>query len=307
MGAVPLIELVEDVFPGLRGNARALVLHGKDHAAVHANQPQPNRSVGRIELHGVADQVAPHVQQQPRIAAVAEFLQLHVELDLLLTPLGLQQQYRLAHLLVQAKRRGFAGDGLVLHLREQQDVADQAGEPPGVQKDPVDVLALLRRGLGRALQQHGVALDGVDGGLEFVGDVGDEVGLQYLRLFQLRDHHVEILIDLPDGGAAAGALQAHLEIAASHPVDGAAERAHGAKDALVQKQGDDPRHGAAGHQHPDGIGHGHGDAEEQVQNQNQPHAQQDRQAEFAEDRHGKVEPEVVLNNPLPTLHVRTTL
>ena len=305
MGAVALIELVEDVLPGLRGNARALVLHGEHNAAIRANQPQPHRSVGRVELHGVADQVAPHVHQQPRVAPVADLLQIDVEFDLLFAPPGLQRQDRLAHLLVQAEHRGLPGDGLVLHLGQKQNVADQAGQPVGVVQNLVHVLALLRRGPVRILEQHGVALDGVDGGLELVGDVGDEVGLEHLGLFQLRDHHVEVPVELLNVAALASAIDAELEIAARHAIHGAAQVADGPQDAVVQKQGDDARQRAADHQHPDEAGDRQRHAKQPVQHQDQAHAHQNRQAHLAEDGHGEVKAQA--RAALLSPHVRTTL
>ena len=180
-------------------------------------------------------------------ADVFDFLQIHVELDVLAGPLGLQQHHRLTDLLVQPVLGGGGPDGLVVHPGDQQNVPHQGGQTAGVEQNPLHVARLLLGG-GAALEQHGVALDGVDGGLELVGYVGDEVALQGFGGGQSLHHQVEALVAVADLRDAAFRLKLHGEVPLGYALHGAAEAHHRAQHKDVH---------CDGHRHADGQAEKH--------------------------------------------------
>ena len=169
-------------------------------------------------------------------ADVFDFLQIHVELDVLAGPLGLQKHHRLTDLLIQPVLGGGGPDGLVVHPGDQQNVPHQGGEAAGVEQDPLHIARLLLRG-GAALEQHGIALDGVDGGLELMGHVGDKVALKGFGGGQGLYHQVEALVAVADLGNAALGLQLHGEIPLGHPLHGPAEAHHRPQHEDVHRDG----------------------------------------------------------------------
>ena len=113
---------------------------------------------------------------------IADAFQLHVQLQLFLSPLALLLQNRLPYLLVKAENAGLGRNGLVIHLGKQKNIAHQRGQSAGIEEDFFRVeISLLGVQLAVTLHQGGIALDGIDGGFELVGDIGDKVGFQNFR------------------------------------------------------------------------------------------------------------------------------
>ena len=84
-------------------------------------------------------------------------------------------------------------------LGEQDGVAGQAGKAVRFFLDNRQVLPLLFRGQFTLQHEGGEAVDGGDGGLEFMGEVIDEVLLQELDAGQLGTHLVEALVYVGHG------------------------------------------------------------------------------------------------------------
>ena len=111
------------------------------------------------------------------------------------------------------------------------------------------------------LQKGSIAFDGVDGRFEFVGYVGDKVGLQRLRGAKLLDHQVEAGINVVDLLQAAAALGCDLEVAVGHLLHGLAQLGDGINEGAGDELGD----GAAHHHAEQNGPYEDGDADRNAQ------------------------------------------
>ena len=98
------------------------------------------------------------MEQQAFIAAVHYLIQFYVKVDILLRPFLFQRHNGLPYLLVKTEYCALWPDRLVVDLGQQQDVARQRGQPPGVEQDFFNVCLLLLRRLVVILQERGVPL-----------------------------------------------------------------------------------------------------------------------------------------------------
>ena len=101
VGAVCLIEFVENMLLRLRAQSRSGVLHGKDDLLLLFGQRHPHKPAFGAELDRVADQIVPHVAHHRFISQILDPLQLHIELNVLRLPRGFQINNGLSDLLIE--------------------------------------------------------------------------------------------------------------------------------------------------------------------------------------------------------------
>ena len=148
-----------------------------------------------------------------------------------------------------------------LQLAHIQHPPHQAGEPPALVGDDLQVLLLGLRGDGPVQDAVGIARDGGHGGLQLVGNVGDEVPALALRLLQRLRHPVEGHRQLADLVAAAVVLHADVKIplgvepgGLGHLPDGL-DLPHGGDGA--DREGDHQHHHGRHQEEPqEGLPHG---------------------------------------------------
>ena len=121
---------------------------------------------------------------------------------------------------------------LVFQLAKQQDAANQTGQPLGIEQDLIDVFALIAVQILAALQQGGIALDGIDRRLELVGHIGHKIRLQDLCGAKLVCHQVKAGVDLHYFLGAGVFLQPDRIIPFRHLIHCATELFDGIKEYL---------------------------------------------------------------------------
>ena len=119
----------------------------------------------------------------------------------------------------------------------------------GIEQDLIHIHGLFRR-LAAVLQQRGVPLDGIDGGLELMGDIGDEIRLDDLRGAQFPGHPVEVIVDVPDLPDVVGRLQMDTEVALAYLAHGTAQPGDGSEDQQAQQHAQHAAEDHAEDQHP---------------------------------------------------------
>ena len=235
MGAVRLVEFIKDMLLGVLGNARTIVVNGKDNPISFFPQADPYNAALGIEFDGVADQVVPDMVQQAFISLILHAVQLHIKFHILFRPGRLQSHNGLPDLLVQAESGLLGLDGLILNFGQQQDVSHKRRQPLGIEQDLLHIPLLILVQIIPTLQQGRIPLDGVDWGLELMGHVGHKIRLQNLRGGQLMDHQIEAGIDLFDLLGAAFCLQPDGEVPVCHRFHGGAQLFDGAEKPPGQK------------------------------------------------------------------------
>ena len=144
----------------------------------------------------------------------------------------------MADLFIQTEAAAVGADLLIFQLAEEQDAAHKGGQTLGVEEDLLHIFRLLLIEILAALQQHGIALDGVDGGLELVGDIGDEVRLEHFDGAELVGHHVEARVDLHQLLGGGLIVQPHGKVTVCHLFHGICQL----MDGIEILFGEDRRH-----------------------------------------------------------------
>ena len=162
MRAVRLIEAVENVLFGFVGDTLALVGDGEDHFLFVFLKADGDLSEFRAEFYRVADKVRPNVEEKWLVAEIVYLVKLNVKLNVLFRPRGFVRKESLAYLLVKAKDGFFVGNGLVIHLGEQKNIADKGGKPSCVEKYLLDIFRLFWCGAFAAAEQGRITLYGGD-------------------------------------------------------------------------------------------------------------------------------------------------
>ena len=247
MGGVGLIEFVEDVGQVLLRHPRPLVAHADQHPSFLFPGADRDDAARGAEFDRVVQQVGPHLGQQALVAVVEDDGQLHRQPAVFGRPFGLQLHDGAADLLVQPEGPPLQGAAAVLDLGQGEDVAHQIGQTARVFEDALHAVVPLLLAQAGVLQQHGIAFDGGDGGLEFVGHVGHEIVAQGLDAGQVLHHGVEVLAGLPDLVDLGVRIHPHAEIAPGHLLRGLGQAQHGLEDAAADIGGKQGAHQDADH------------------------------------------------------------
>ena len=131
-------------------------------------------------FYGVIEQVDPHMAHQLLVAYELRRLQAGGKGDLLFLPGGGEEDGAPLDLFVQGVGALLSNKLLGLQPGEEQGAVGQVGQVGGLIQNDLEVLFTLLRGGVRLPQELRKAFDSGDRGLEFVGEVVDEVGAQGL-------------------------------------------------------------------------------------------------------------------------------
>ena len=180
----------------LRADATAGIPHLHNGEIILPLQRQGNGASRRGELDRVGDQIVPYKGEHFRVGGDAQILgKVGFDAQLLALPLVLKAQQTRAKLFAEVE--GIVGrmDLLILQLAEPENIGDQIGKLYGGLGDFSGILHALFLGQCRHGQKGAVIPDGRERGLEFVRNIGDEVGAQCFGTGQLLRHAVEVVDD----------------------------------------------------------------------------------------------------------------
>ena len=213
------------------GNAESVVLNRENNRFYTCRKTHLYHTVFRTEFDGVVNQVTEHVSKKLLAAVVGNLLKIHIEIDAFRGPAVLKKKNRETDLLVETVIRRADFEGRIIETREQQNVSDQVGKPPCIQKNLLGVFRFVAGVQVFLLQEGGVALYGIYRSFKLMRDVGDEIGLHDLGRAQLLRHDVEVrvkVLHLTDAACGVHALReipfGDLLHRGTEPRDGAEER-----------------------------------------------------------------------------------
>ena len=263
-GFVALVEALEELGQLVGGDGVPQVADGDIGLAVRRRgdaeiegRTRPGELGGVLQQ--VVDDLGDHVVVAPDQDGLLRDVRLHVQVpvgDLLLHG-DEDPPHGLADIEAAAAFQGVHG----LQLAHIQHPPHETGEPPALVGDDLQILLLGLRRDGPVQDAVGIARDGGHGGLQLVGDVGDEVPALALRLLQGLRHPVEGRRQLADLVAAAVVLHADVKIplgvepgGLGHLPDGL-DLPHGGDGA--DREGDHQHHHGRHQEEPqEGLPHG---------------------------------------------------
>ena len=229
---VGLAEAVEDVGEERRIDAGPAVLHRDLDVGLDLLQAHVDAPLGRGELDRVREEV-PHDLVEPA-GVRGEGARARVQHGLHPDGLGLDRGLeRVEHGLDHG--RGIHRLHLEPHLagddpRDVEDVGDEPALEAGVAVDDLDPLLDLRRGERALAQEAGPAHDRGERGAQLVGERGQEVVLQPVRLPRLLGRAVGLAEEagvVEREGGAAGQVLGEGEVLRRVPPSGAERREEG--------------------------------------------------------------------------------